>query len=279
MEWRDRVTPLDGAYASTSRPCPAGIPDAGSFSVRGEPVPGLGEHRAHAFSDPGPRARLLVRHGEQHDAEHRLRARDRVGQGEGSIPTRLRLTQWSTPRCARSASMSAMRCAVSLFASEVASRWHEAVAAAISVLFEPDDAGAVEVKPMTVGAGAEHFYCPLVNIEGRDAVWAARLLPIDESAAADILSTPLWSGVSWEVMHRITSRPHARQCSVMPLSERAPARPQPFGGSRTYRALLMTAKDLADQATTLAEKVKPGTWEAVQALALASIAQKPRSDE
>jgi hypothetical protein len=35
----------------------------------------------------------------------------------------------------------------------------------------------------------------------------------------------------------------------------------------------MTAKDLADQATTLAEKLKPGTWEAVQALALASIAQ------
>lgn len=35
----------------------------------------------------------------------------------------------------------------------------------------------------------------------------------------------------------------------------------------------MTAKDLADQATTLAEKLRPGTWEAVQALALASIAQ------
>ena len=35
----------------------------------------------------------------------------------------------------------------------------------------------------------------------------------------------------------------------------------------------MTAKDLADQATNVAEKLKPGTWEAVQALALASIAQ------
>jgi hypothetical protein len=34
----------------------------------------------------------------------------------------------------------------------------------------------------------------------------------------------------------------------------------------------MTAKELADQATALAEKLKPGTWEAVQALALASIA-------
>lgn len=36
---------------------------------------------------------------------------------------------------------------------------------------------------------------------------------------------------------------------------------------------IMTAKELADQATDLAEKLKPGTWEAVQALALASIAQ------
>ncbi|HET8615393.1 MAG TPA: hypothetical protein VFL94_07695 [Actinomycetales bacterium] len=35
----------------------------------------------------------------------------------------------------------------------------------------------------------------------------------------------------------------------------------------------MTAKELADQATTVAEKLKPGTWEAVQALALLSIAQ------
>jgi hypothetical protein len=35
----------------------------------------------------------------------------------------------------------------------------------------------------------------------------------------------------------------------------------------------MTAKELAEQATNLAEKLKPGTWEAVQALALASIAQ------
>jgi hypothetical protein len=35
---------------------------------------------------------------------------------------------------------------------------------------------------------------------------------------------------------------------------------------------IMTAKELAEQATTLAEKLKPGTWEAVQALALTSIA-------
>ena len=35
----------------------------------------------------------------------------------------------------------------------------------------------------------------------------------------------------------------------------------------------MTARELAEQATNLAEKLKPGTWEAVQALALASIAQ------
>lgn len=35
----------------------------------------------------------------------------------------------------------------------------------------------------------------------------------------------------------------------------------------------MTGQELADQATTLAEKLKPGTWEAVQGLALASIAQ------
>lgn len=35
----------------------------------------------------------------------------------------------------------------------------------------------------------------------------------------------------------------------------------------------MTSKELADQAMALAEKLKPGTWEAVQALALASIAQ------
>jgi len=34
----------------------------------------------------------------------------------------------------------------------------------------------------------------------------------------------------------------------------------------------MTAKELADQATELASKLKPGTWDAVQALALASIA-------
>lgn len=35
----------------------------------------------------------------------------------------------------------------------------------------------------------------------------------------------------------------------------------------------MTAKELADQATELAAKLKPGTWDAVQALALVSIAQ------
>lgn len=35
----------------------------------------------------------------------------------------------------------------------------------------------------------------------------------------------------------------------------------------------MTAKELADQAVSVAQKLKPGTWEAVQALALASIAQ------
>lgn len=35
----------------------------------------------------------------------------------------------------------------------------------------------------------------------------------------------------------------------------------------------MTAKELADQAVAVADKLKPGTWEAVQALALASIAQ------
>jgi len=37
-------------------------------------------------------------------------------------------------------------------------------------------------------------------------------------------------------------------------------------------SLAMTAKELADQATELASKLKPGTWDAVQALALASIA-------
>ena len=35
----------------------------------------------------------------------------------------------------------------------------------------------------------------------------------------------------------------------------------------------MTAQELADQATATAQKLKPGTWESVQALALASIAQ------
>jgi hypothetical protein len=35
----------------------------------------------------------------------------------------------------------------------------------------------------------------------------------------------------------------------------------------------MTAKDLADQATDIAAKLKPGSWDSVQALALASIAQ------
>ena len=35
----------------------------------------------------------------------------------------------------------------------------------------------------------------------------------------------------------------------------------------------MTAQELAEQATELAAKLKPGTWDAVQALALVSIAQ------
>jgi hypothetical protein len=35
----------------------------------------------------------------------------------------------------------------------------------------------------------------------------------------------------------------------------------------------MTAKELADQAADVAAKLKPGSWESVQALALTSIAQ------
>ncbi len=35
----------------------------------------------------------------------------------------------------------------------------------------------------------------------------------------------------------------------------------------------MTAQELADQAAEVATTLKPGTWESVQALALASIAQ------
>jgi len=35
----------------------------------------------------------------------------------------------------------------------------------------------------------------------------------------------------------------------------------------------MTAQELANQATDVAAKLKPGTWESVQALALVSIAQ------
>jgi hypothetical protein len=35
----------------------------------------------------------------------------------------------------------------------------------------------------------------------------------------------------------------------------------------------MTAQELADQATELAAKLKPGSWESVQAIALVSIAQ------
>jgi len=35
----------------------------------------------------------------------------------------------------------------------------------------------------------------------------------------------------------------------------------------------MTAQGLADQAAEVAAKMKPGTWDAVQALALVSIAQ------
>ncbi len=34
----------------------------------------------------------------------------------------------------------------------------------------------------------------------------------------------------------------------------------------------MTAQELANQATDVAAKLKPGSWESVQALALASIA-------
>ncbi len=34
----------------------------------------------------------------------------------------------------------------------------------------------------------------------------------------------------------------------------------------------MTAQELADQAAEVAAKMKPGTWDAVQALALVSIA-------
>ena len=36
---------------------------------------------------------------------------------------------------------------------------------------------------------------------------------------------------------------------------------------------MTTAQELADQAAAVAAKLKPGTWEAVQALALVSIAQ------
>jgi hypothetical protein len=35
----------------------------------------------------------------------------------------------------------------------------------------------------------------------------------------------------------------------------------------------MTGQELADQAVEVAAKLKPGSWESVQALALASIAQ------
>ena len=35
----------------------------------------------------------------------------------------------------------------------------------------------------------------------------------------------------------------------------------------------MSAQELADQAAEVAAKMKPGTWDAVQALALVSIAQ------
>ena len=43
--------------------------------------------------------------------------------------------------------------------------------------------------------------------------------------------------------------------------------------SRGSSVLHMTAQELADQASELAAKLKPGTWDAVQALALVSIAQ------
>ena len=35
----------------------------------------------------------------------------------------------------------------------------------------------------------------------------------------------------------------------------------------------MTARELADQAAEVAAKLKPGTWDSVQALALVSISQ------
>jgi hypothetical protein len=69
----------------------------------------------------------------------------------------------------------------------------------------------------------------------------------------------------------MSRRPLVRQ-RPEPLCERGSARRHPaaFGIRIVYA---MTAKELAERATNLAEKLKPGTWEAVQALALASIAQ------
>ena len=65
----------------------------------------------------------------------------------------------------------------------------------------------------------------------------------------------------------LRGRPH------LPCGERIDPRVATGWTFVTRTVPVMTAKELADQATALAEKLKPGTWEAVQALALASIAQ------
>ena len=49
--------------------------------------------------------------------------------------------------------------------------------------------------------------------------------------------------------------------------------PRQDGTASRLLSCSMTAKDLADQATDIAAKLKPGSWDSVQALALASIAQ------
>lgn len=46
-----------------------------------------------------------------------------------------------------------------------------------------------------------------------------------------------------------------------------------FQRSPRLYGVAMNAQQLADQAAELASKLKPGNWDAVQALALASIAQ------
>lgn len=43
--------------------------------------------------------------------------------------------------------------------------------------------------------------------------------------------------------------------------------------SADFSQAVRVAQDLADRATTAAAQLKPGSWESVQALALASIAQ------